>query len=138
MRKTIVLAVLGAITWLFGHLVTVSYAAATLPTGQQCKNTGSLDNVTQGWCAVIIRKKGNCLACHAIQVEGWPKGLSEAGNLGPPLFDMQDRYQDRAKLRAQIWDSTVSNPETVMPPFGRNKILTETEIDNIVDFLLTI
>ncbi|HED15048.1 MAG TPA: sulfur oxidation c-type cytochrome SoxX [Gammaproteobacteria bacterium] len=139
MRKPIVLAVLGVTTLLFGSMVTIPQAsAASLPTEKQCKKAKNLDQVTQGWCVAITRKKGNCLACHAIEVKGWPKDLPAAGNIGPPLVSMKDRYKDRAKLRAQVWDSTVANPETVMPPFGRNKILTETEIDRIVDFLLTI
>lgn len=78
------------------------------------------------------RKKGNCLACHMIE------GGDLAGNIGPPLLAMQQRYPDRAQLRAQIWDSTVKNPQTLMPPFGRNRILSEDEIDRIVDFLYTL
>ena len=30
------------------------------------------------------------------------------------------------------------NPDTVMPPFGKHKILTDQEIDNIVDYLYTL
>jgi len=77
-------------------------------------------------------KKGNCLACHAIP--GDPKAEA-AGNVGPPLVKMKDRYPDRAKLRAKIWDATVANPNSVMPPFGRNKILTEQEIDLVTDYI---
>ena len=49
---------------------------------------------------------------------------------------MKDRYSDRAKLRAQIWDATAMNPDSVMPPFGRNKIMTEQEIDLVTDYIL--
>jgi sulfur-oxidizing protein SoxX len=48
---------------------------------------------------------------------------------------MSARYPDKAKLRAQIFDATVANPNTSMPPFGRHKILTEQEIDKITDFI---
>jgi sulfur-oxidizing protein SoxX len=48
---------------------------------------------------------------------------------------MRERFPDRAVLRSQIWDSTVRNPDTVMPPFGKHKVLTEEEIDRIVDYL---
>ena len=78
------------------------------------------------------KKKGNCLACHAIPSD--PKAEA-AGNIGPPLTNIKSLYPDRAKLRAQIWDATVANPETVMPPFGRNKILTEHEIDLVTDYV---
>lgn len=78
------------------------------------------------------RTKGNCLSCHAIP--GEPKAEAP-GNIGPPLVNMKQRYPDRAKLRAQIWDATVVNPNTSMPPFGRNKILTEQEIDLVTDYI---
>jgi sulfur-oxidizing protein SoxX len=41
-------------------------------------------------------------------------------------------------LRAQIWDPTARNPNTVMPPFGRHRILSEDEIDLIVDYIHTL
>lgn len=78
------------------------------------------------------RKLGNCLACHAIPSE--PKAEAP-GNIGPPLVNIKERFPDRAKLRAQIWDATVANPNTSMPPFGRNKILTEQEIDLVTDYV---
>jgi sulfur-oxidizing protein SoxX len=40
-------------------------------------------------------------------------------------------------LRAIITDETKRNPQTVMPPFGRNLILTDPEIDAVIDFLYT-
>lgn len=78
------------------------------------------------------RTKGNCLACHAIP--GEPKAESP-GNIGPPLVNMKGRYPDRANLRAKIWDATAAYPDSVMPPFGRNKILTEQEIDLVTDYI---
>lgn len=76
--------------------------------------------------------KGNCLACHAMPTV--PDALS-AGTIGPPLIAMSARYPDKAKLRAQIWDATVANPQTVMIPFGKHKVLTEQEIDKVTDFV---
>ena len=76
--------------------------------------------------------KGNCLACHAMPT--MPDAES-AGTIGPPLIAMKARYPDKAKLRAQIWNAMDANPNTVMPPFGKNKILTDQEIDKITDFV---
>ena len=76
--------------------------------------------------------KGNCLACHMIP--GDPKAVTNT-NIAPPLVSMKARFPDKAKLRAQIWDATKANPMTVMPPFGRNLILTEQEIDKITDYV---
>jgi len=84
-----------------------------------------------GQALAFDRGKGNCLTCHDI------KGGDAPGNLGPPLADMKARFPDRKELAAIVFDETKRNPQTVMPPFGRNLILTEAEIDAIVDFLYT-
>lgn len=76
--------------------------------------------------------KGNCLACH--QIPGDPSAVSSA-NIGPPLLAMRRRFPDRTLLRSQIWDATLRNPQTVMPPFGKHGILTEQEIDLVIDYL---
>ena len=78
------------------------------------------------------RTKGNCLACHAMPT--MPDAV-QAGNSGPPLVAMSARFPDKAALRAQIWDPMVRNPQTFMPPFGKHKILTEKELDKVVDFV---
>jgi L-cysteine S-thiosulfotransferase len=77
------------------------------------------------------RSKGNCLTCHDI------RGGDAPGNVGPPLADVQNRFPDRKELAAIIFDETKRNPLTVMPAFGRNLILTEQEIESIIDFLYT-
>lgn len=76
--------------------------------------------------------KGNCLACHRIPSD---PGAVTMADIGPPLLGMRARYPERATLKAQIWDATAVNPETVMPPFGRNGVLTDAEIERIVDYL---
>ena len=99
-------------------LATVSFAAD--------------DEGADGRSLAFDRKKGNCLACHAIPSE--PKAESP-GNIGPPLANMKERYPDLATLRARIWDETATNPDSVMPPFGRNKILTEEELDLVTAYI---
>jgi sulfur-oxidizing protein SoxX len=78
------------------------------------------------------RNKGNCLTCHEI------KGGSQAGNIAPALTNIKSKYPNRADLVAIVSDETKRNPLTVMPPFGRNHILTDKEIDAVVDFLQTL
>lgn len=85
-----------------------------------------------GQSLAFDRNKGNCLACHAIPND--PKATSP-GDIGPALSGMKSRFPDRAKLHAQIWDATVNNPRTSMPPFGKNKILTEPEIDLVTEYI---
>jgi len=86
----------------------------------------------QGKAVAFDRKKGNCLACHQIAGGDLP------GNIGPPLVAMKARFPDKSRLRAQIWDSTKMNSNTIMPPFGRQQILSEGEIDKIVEFIYTL
>ena len=85
----------------------------------------------EGQKIAFNRSKGNCLTCHVI------KGGDLPGTIGPELKDLKARY-DRNQLIAIVTDETKRNPLTVMPPFGRNRILTEQEINAVVDFLQTL
>jgi sulfur-oxidizing protein SoxX len=86
----------------------------------------------EGQKIAFDRGKGNCLTCHEI------KGGDLPGTIGPPLKDIKGKYPDRSDLVAIVTDETARNPQTVMPPFGRNRILTEQEINAVVDFLQTL
>jgi len=86
----------------------------------------------EGQKIAFDRSKGNCLTCHEI------KGGDLPGTIGPPLKDIKSKYPDRSELVAILTDETKRNPLTVMPPFGRNRILTEQEINAVVDFLQTL
>jgi L-cysteine S-thiosulfotransferase len=88
--------------------------------------------VAEGQKLAFDRGKGNCLTCHEI------KGGEFPGTLGPALKDIKSKYPDRNELVAIIFDETKRNPQTMMPPFGRNRILTEKEINAVVDFLQTL
>jgi sulfur-oxidizing protein SoxX len=89
-------------------------------------------SAAEGQKIAFDRGKGNCLTCHVI------KGGDLPGSIGPELKDIKSKYPDRADLVAILNDETKRNPQTVMPPFGRNRILTEQEIDAVVDFLQTL
>jgi sulfur-oxidizing protein SoxX len=78
------------------------------------------------------RKLGNCYSCHMVV------GAELTGNAGPPLVQMKSRFPDRAALRAQIADPRVSNPNTIMPPYGAHNILTERQLDDLVDYVLSL
>jgi L-cysteine S-thiosulfotransferase len=95
--------------------------------------TGPADaqSAADGQKLAFDRAKGNCLTCHVI------KGGENPGTIGPELSDMKSKY-NRDELVAIVFDETKRNPLTVMPPFGRNRILTEKEISAIVDFLQTL
>ena len=89
-------------------------------------------SVAEGQKLAFDRGKGNCLTCHDI------KGGDLPGTIGPALKDIKSKYPDRNDLVAIVNDETKRNPQTVMPPFGRNRILTEQEINAVVDFLQTL
>ncbi len=89
-------------------------------------------SAAEGQKLAFDRGKGNCLTCHVI------KGGNLPGTLGPELIDIKAKYPNRDELVAIVFDETKRNPLTVMPPFGRNRILTEKEINAVVDFLQTL
>jgi len=107
-------------------VVVLGYASPSFPADKE------MTVVEKGKDIAFDRAKGNCLACHAMDDGTLP------GNIAPPIVGMQLRYPDKAKLRAQIWDATVANPNTIMPPFGRHQIVTEEEIDQIVEYVYTL
>ena len=88
--------------------------------------------ITKGKAVAYNTKKGNCLSCHAMDDGASP------GNIGPPLISMSLRFPDKATLKTQIADSTIKNQNTIMPPFGRHKILSDDEIDQVVEYLYTL
>ena len=90
------------------------------------------DLIAEGKKIAENRKKGNCVACHQYQ------GAVSPGNIGPPLVAMKARYPDKAALKAQIWDATAKNPASAMPPFGKHEILTEKEIDAVVEWVYSL
>ena len=79
-----------------------------------------------GRTLAFARDKGNCLACHVIA------GGTQMGDIGPPLAGMRERYPDRARLLAQLWDPGRFNAGSLMPPYGRHEILTDQEIEAAV------
>jgi sulfur-oxidizing protein SoxX len=109
-------------------LILALAIAATACSGQAQAQSA----VAEGQKLAFDRSKGNCLTCHEI------KGGDLPGTIGPPLTDLKSKYPDRNDLVAIVSDESKRNPQTVMPPFGRNRILTEQEINAVVDFLQTL
>jgi L-cysteine S-thiosulfotransferase len=101
---------------------------AAFSAGPACAQSAA----AEGQKLAFDRGKGNCLTCHEI------KGGDLPGTIGPALKDIKSKYPDRKDLIAIVTDETKRNPQTVMPPFGRNRILSEQEINAVVDFLQTL
>ncbi|MDN5937634.1 MAG: sulfur oxidation c-type cytochrome SoxX [Salinisphaera sp.] len=113
-------------------LLVVAASLGLAPACAQPQSGASKSDLQTGRDLAFARKDGNCLACHHIA------GGEMTGNVGPALVNMKSRYPDREVLFRRIWDETQFNPMTIMPPFGRNGILTKQEIHKIIDFLYTL
>lgn len=76
--------------------------------------------------------KGHCIACHQL-----PEAAAAAsrGDLGPRLEGARMRELGKSGIRDAIDDPTRANPDTVMPPFGRHRILEAAEIERLVEYL---
>jgi L-cysteine S-thiosulfotransferase len=85
-----------------------------------------------GEALAFDRAMGNCLACHTM------RGGDVPSNVGPELSDMKARFPNRADLVLILTNEEARNPQTMMPPFGRDMILTADQINRIVDFLYTL
>ena len=115
-----------------GGVLLVAGLSGTLSASPDFSKQGDAHTVAEGRIICFDPRKGNCLACHIIQ------GGESPGNIGPQLTGIRSRFSDRNALHAQIWDATVRNPETIMPPFGRHHILSDQEIDQVVAFIWTL
>lgn len=108
--------------------------------------TGVSGDAANGKKIAINRKKGNCLACHAMS--DIPEQQFH-GQTGPSL-DGIGSNQNAAELRMRMVDSKVINADTMMPSFYKNDqyrvlkkfqgktILSAQEVEDVVAYLLTI
>jgi L-cysteine S-thiosulfotransferase len=117
---------LSIVAIMLGASLSISSVQAAEP------ENSSVKNLDEGKKLAFSRPKGNCLACHMII------GGASPGNIAPPLIAMKSRFVDKATLRDQISDPSRKNPETAMPLFGRHEILTETELDKLVDYIYSL
>lgn len=102
----------------------------------------------RGEVLAVDAVKGNCAICHFLPSRMVPPGA--AGDIGPSLDGVARRYSEQ-KLHQRIENPRTINPETIMPAYavtdglyrvdpryqGR-PILTPTEIDDVVAYLLTL
>jgi L-cysteine S-thiosulfotransferase len=80
----------------------------------------------------VQRDKGHCIACHQLPEGAGPPSRAD---LGPRLDGARMRALGRARLREIIEDPMKSNPQTLMPPYGRHRLLERAEVERLVEFL---
>ena len=114
-------------------IVVVLIGTAFFPSISQTR-ADEPPNVAAGRQLAFEIAKGNCPACHMFPED--PRADTLA-NIGPPLLAIRSRFPDRAQLRGRLWDPMQTNPNTVMPPFGKHRILSSDEIELIIDYLYT-
>ena len=103
-------------------VLAAAAAAATLPCAAQ-----------PAVADLFIRaEKGQCIACHQVPAGSGPRTRSD---LGPRLEGGRMRALGKPGIRDAIVDPTRANPDTVMPPFGRHRVLEPAEIERLVDYL---
>ncbi len=83
----------------------------------------------EGQLLALDANKGNCHSCHNIP------GAGSSGNLGPVLSDIAIKYPDIKQLQAFLRDPALERPNTIMPPYGRHRILSEDEIIKVSKFI---
>ncbi|MFQ5938018.1 MAG: sulfur oxidation c-type cytochrome SoxX, partial [Acidiferrobacterales bacterium] len=69
---------------------------------------------------------------------GLERASLQPGDIGPPLVAVKARYPNKKELRELVWDASQFNPRTVMPPFGAYGILTDKEIDLVIEWLYSL
>lgn len=113
--------------------LAISSTVVLAPVTVQAAEQGA-SSIEEGKKLAFGRSKGNCLACHMAGDGAQP------GNIGPALIAMKLRYPDKQKLYNKIWGTADSNkvPNSMMPEFGLNGILSDDEIHKIVDYIYTL
>ncbi len=58
------------------------------------------------------------------------------GNIGPLPAAMKNDFSSNADSRAQIQAAADKNPNNIMTPFGKNRVLAEKGVDLVTEFVL--
>ena len=116
-----------------GLLVTGISCLGFSLNGAAAEAPGKVSSIQAGKAIAFNRAQGNCLACHALP------GGTMAGNVGPALpmqgVTFQQMFQTKEKLVAFLGDPEKLFPYANMPEFGKNKVLTQTQLEQVADYL---
>ncbi|WP_458700618.1 sulfur oxidation c-type cytochrome SoxX [Sulfurospirillum sp. 1307] len=107
-----------------------SISAAMLVSTANAGTMSKEDMIKEGRKVFVTKKLGNCLACHAVQGDS---SIPQTGSLGPKLANL-DTYP-RDYLVEKVWDPNKTNPNTIMPPMGRNHKITKEQVEAVVTYL---
>ena len=122
-KKKVVNLVIGILDSLFVFMIAfnnISQAESSIDRGRQIAHD---------------HFKGNCLACHQMPKD---KSAKSKANIAPALIDIKIKYPEKESLFNRIYDPSSINPNTIMPPYGKNSILSTQEISDLIDYLYTL
>ena len=90
----------------------------------------SASDIAAGKKIAFARKQGNCVACHSLP------GAAMPGNVGPPLGPwVHGVFHGERELVKYLYDPQGKFVHTVMPEFGKNKILTERQLEQVAAYI---
>ncbi len=89
------------------------------------------NSIQQGKEIFYNNKLANCSSCHSVKSSN-----NSSNSMGPTLNYLS--LWPKKVLFDKIYDSTTTAPNSIMPPFGKNGLLTKTQIDLLVSYLKTI
>ncbi len=116
--------------WHFRAVIALSASAAILSA-----TAGTPSDISAGRALFVDARKGNCASCHRVPGDTAVKSVA---SVGPAIENIKARFPDRQVLLRLVWDASQMFPNTVMPPYGRHRILTDQEIDAIVAYMETL
>src|SRR3984893_15478754 len=108
--------------------------------------TGAPGDPVRGKAIFVSRQTGLCLLCHSAPL---PEEKLQ-GTIGPDLKGVGSRYTE-GQLRWRIVDSSLIDPETILPAYYRldglervapafrgKTVLTAQQIEDVVAFIMTL
>ena len=126
-------------THFLGKFVTVLLLFATQISSAQPANPQDAAAI-RGFAIMQDQRTGNCVACHSVpDARGKTTGIQST--FAPPLQGVSGRYSAEI-LRIWLVDARQINPQTLMPPFGKDlgngRLLTNEQIDVVLAALATL
>ena len=114
---------------------TLANPKVTPPAGAEIAMPSVQGDSAKGQKLAFDRSRGGgCLACHVMG----PATQEVPGNVGPDLSSIGAAGRPDQYLFNAVFDARVHNPQTVMPPWGKNGFYSQDEIADIVAFLKTL
>lgn len=110
-------------------LITALLLSSALSLLMAESNDELKKKIAEGRKVFVTQTLGNCIGCHSVQNDP----MEQTGTLGPHLANM-DLYP-KEYLLEKIWDPNKTNPNTVMPPVGRNHKITKEQAEAVVAYL---